>query len=186
MDKQKEILSAALRLFVEFGFHGTPTSTIAKQAGVANGTLFHYYKTKDELILALYTDVKEKMSQNLKSKIENEENPEAILKLLIINSFYWALDNRAEFRFVQLFQASPYQAMISQEVLDKQMQPYVALIETAMKAKILRQVSVDLVCLLLISHISGVFQYLVTKEFSEKEQKNIIEDAYSMLWNMIT
>jgi AcrR family transcriptional regulator len=39
-------LAAALQLFVAFGFHGTPTSRIAAQAGVSNGTLFHYYKTK--------------------------------------------------------------------------------------------------------------------------------------------
>jgi AcrR family transcriptional regulator len=42
MDKQQEILSAALQLFVANGFHGTATSKIAKEAGVANGTLFHY------------------------------------------------------------------------------------------------------------------------------------------------
>jgi AcrR family transcriptional regulator len=39
LDKKEEILKTALKLFVEFGFHATPTSKIAKEAGIANGTL---------------------------------------------------------------------------------------------------------------------------------------------------
>ena len=64
MDKREQILLAALKLFTEFGFHGTPTSKIAVEAGVSNGTLFHYFKTKEALILALYDYVK-KNSTNL-------------------------------------------------------------------------------------------------------------------------
>ena len=62
MDKRQQILDAALKLFVEYGFHGTPTSLIAKEAGVANGTLFHYFSTKDELVVALYSSIKSRMS----------------------------------------------------------------------------------------------------------------------------
>ena len=54
MEKREKILAAALNLFVEFGFHGTPTSKIAQKAGVANGTLFHYFATKEELVVALF------------------------------------------------------------------------------------------------------------------------------------
>ncbi len=61
MDKREKILKAALHLFVEFGFHGTPTSKIANKAGVANGTLFHYFATKEALIIALYIDIKQQM-----------------------------------------------------------------------------------------------------------------------------
>ena len=58
MEKVDKILEAALQLFTSKGFHGTPTSEIAKTAGVANGTLFHYFKTKEELINNLYLHVK--------------------------------------------------------------------------------------------------------------------------------
>jgi len=57
-DKRTAILSASLTLFTERGFHGTPTSMIAREAGIATGTLFHYFKTKEELITALYLSVK--------------------------------------------------------------------------------------------------------------------------------
>ena len=63
MEKTRKILDTALRLFVEFGFHGTPTSKIALEAGVANGTLFNKFATKDDLIIALYTDITKRMGE---------------------------------------------------------------------------------------------------------------------------
>ena len=42
MDKKKQLLETATKLFVERGFHATPTSAITKEAGVSAGILFHY------------------------------------------------------------------------------------------------------------------------------------------------
>ena len=46
-EKREAILDTALVLFTERGFFGTPTSMISKEAGVATGTLFFYFKTKE-------------------------------------------------------------------------------------------------------------------------------------------
>jgi len=50
-DKEKAILEAAVAVFAERGFWNTPTSLISKTAGVADGTLFTYFATKDDLII---------------------------------------------------------------------------------------------------------------------------------------
>jgi AcrR family transcriptional regulator len=52
-EKQKRILEAALEVFAEKGFAGTPTAEIAKRAGVAEGTIFKHYKTKKDLLLGV-------------------------------------------------------------------------------------------------------------------------------------
>jgi AcrR family transcriptional regulator len=57
-DKRNAILDAATRVFAERGLTAAPTSEISKQAGVAEGTLFTYFKTKDDLINALYREIK--------------------------------------------------------------------------------------------------------------------------------
>ena len=57
-DKQEAILDTALTLFTERGFFGTPTSLISKEAGVATGTLFFYFRTKEDLIDTLYCRIK--------------------------------------------------------------------------------------------------------------------------------
>jgi AcrR family transcriptional regulator len=54
-EKTKEkILAAALALFRENGFDGTTTRQISKKAGIAEGTLFNYFKTKEDLALFFF------------------------------------------------------------------------------------------------------------------------------------
>lgn len=63
-EKRQSILEAAMRLFVENGIKGTPTSQIAKEAGVATGTLFHHFPTKEELVDELYTSIIQQVSRH--------------------------------------------------------------------------------------------------------------------------
>jgi AcrR family transcriptional regulator len=49
-DKEKRILEAAVNIFSEKGFSAATTSEIAKQAGVAEGTIFRYFKTKKDIL----------------------------------------------------------------------------------------------------------------------------------------
>jgi TetR/AcrR family transcriptional regulator, repressor of fatR-cypB operon len=53
-EKAEAILSAALELFVERGFHGTSVPSVAERAGVAAGTIYHYFASKEALVNVLY------------------------------------------------------------------------------------------------------------------------------------
>ena len=64
-DKQKAILDAALRIFAERGIGGAPTSAISREAGIAEGSLFTYFKTKDELLNELYLALRAEFSRHL-------------------------------------------------------------------------------------------------------------------------
>jgi TetR/AcrR family transcriptional regulator, repressor of fatR-cypB operon len=56
-DKRQAILGAALRRIARSGLHNTPMSAIAREAGVAAGTLYIYFRSKEELINALYLEL---------------------------------------------------------------------------------------------------------------------------------
>jgi AcrR family transcriptional regulator len=60
-DKRNAILAAAAEVFAERGL-GAPTSAISQTAGVAEGTLFTYFETKDELLNALYREIKQELA----------------------------------------------------------------------------------------------------------------------------
>ncbi|RYG54574.1 TetR/AcrR family transcriptional regulator, partial [bacterium] len=60
-DKRIALLEAAIRVFVAHGL-SAPTALIAKEAGVANGTLFTYFDTKAELLQQLYLELKSEMA----------------------------------------------------------------------------------------------------------------------------
>jgi AcrR family transcriptional regulator len=52
--RRAEIIEAAARLFAQHGFRGATTRQIAREAGVAEGTLFRYFPTKRHLLLAMF------------------------------------------------------------------------------------------------------------------------------------
>lgn len=184
-DKRKEILDSALKLFVEFGFHGTPTSKIAAEAGVANGTLFHYYKTKEELVIVLYNDIKDELNRHITSKTNCSDSLETKVKVMVINFIYWALDNRDKFYYINQFHFSPHFFKISKETIHKQSTCHTMLIEEGIKTHLLKPLPVGFLFTIISSHVFGIYQYLTNGNFSEKEQKRVINDAYEMMWDMI-
>lgn len=66
-DRRNAILEAATRLFAERGLAAAPTSEISKLAGVAEGTLFTYFEKKDDLINALYREIKPELADAMMS-----------------------------------------------------------------------------------------------------------------------
>jgi AcrR family transcriptional regulator len=59
-DKREAILSAATRLIARWGLHNTPMSALAREAGVATGTLYLYFPSKEAMINALYLELHRK------------------------------------------------------------------------------------------------------------------------------
>ncbi len=55
-DKRRLILDAAVRVFARQGFHATRVSDIADEAGVAYGLVYHYFKSKDEVLDTLFLE----------------------------------------------------------------------------------------------------------------------------------
>ncbi|MFO7984477.1 MAG: TetR/AcrR family transcriptional regulator [Desulfatiglandaceae bacterium] len=62
-DKRRAIIEAALDLIAANGFHGTPTSKIAAKAGVGTGSLYRYFKDKEDLIHQVFQHVIDQMSK---------------------------------------------------------------------------------------------------------------------------
>ena len=54
--RRQQILDAALRCFSRDGFHNTTTADIVRESGVSQGTLYLYFATKDDMVLALAED----------------------------------------------------------------------------------------------------------------------------------
>jgi AcrR family transcriptional regulator len=56
-DRRSQILAAAMEVFAEHGFHGTPTRELARRAGVSEGLVFQHFPTKEALISAILDHV---------------------------------------------------------------------------------------------------------------------------------
>lgn len=55
-DKRERILNAAVKVFAKNGFYATRVSEIAKTAGVADGTIYLYFKNKDDVLISIFED----------------------------------------------------------------------------------------------------------------------------------
>ena len=56
VDKRRQILDAAIRVFARQGFHATRVSDIADEAGVAYGLVYHYFSSKEEILDTLFLE----------------------------------------------------------------------------------------------------------------------------------
>src|ERR1035438_6929328 len=62
LNKKEAILRSTLELIMDNGFHGTPISLITKHAGVAAGTIYHYFPSKDAIILELHSLIRDEIA----------------------------------------------------------------------------------------------------------------------------
>jgi TetR/AcrR family transcriptional regulator, repressor of fatR-cypB operon len=77
-DKREAILSAALRLIARLGLHAAPMSAVAREAGVAAGTLYLYFPSKEAMINALYLEVLAHRHRSMAADAEGARNDGAI------------------------------------------------------------------------------------------------------------
>ena len=105
--KKTAILESTLRLIKENGFHGTPMSQIAKSAGVAAGTIYHYFDSKDTLIQSLYLYVKERMSNIIPHQEDDKPYKELFLSFWIAQCEYF-IENEDVLYFIEQYMTSPY------------------------------------------------------------------------------
>ncbi len=54
VDRRRELLDAAVRVFAREGFHTSRVGDIAEEAGVAHGLLYHYFRSKDEVLQTIF------------------------------------------------------------------------------------------------------------------------------------
>jgi AcrR family transcriptional regulator len=66
MTKREAILSAATELFARKGYYGTAVSEIAVQADVAQGTVFHHFKSKENLLISICDELVKKYITGVK------------------------------------------------------------------------------------------------------------------------
>ena len=72
-DKRNAILAAATQVFAQRGL-GAATSAISQAAGVAEGTLFTYFKTKDDLVNELYRQIKLELADAMMSGFPRKQS----------------------------------------------------------------------------------------------------------------
>jgi TetR/AcrR family transcriptional repressor of multidrug resistance operon len=106
--KREAVLNSTLALIKEHGFHGTPMSQIAKNAGVAAGTIYHYFDSKETLIVELYVHVKNKLAAAIIAGDDETKSYKDRFFILMINHYNFYVENEDALTFLELYVNSPF------------------------------------------------------------------------------
>ena len=137
-DKRNAILDAATRVFAERGLTAAPTSEISKEAGVAEGTLFTYFKTKDDLMNALYREIKLELADAMISGFPRKKSVRTRLQHVWDGYVNWGVTNPEQRKVLAQLLVS---GMLSKESIEAGSAPFVEMqnmIRNAMGQHILR------------------------------------------------
>jgi TetR/AcrR family fatty acid metabolism transcriptional regulator len=82
-NKKELIINAAIKVFAKKGFYTANVSDVAKLAGVADGTIYLYFKNKDDLLISLFETKMEEVLQQFSNYLNAESTPEKKLRRFI-------------------------------------------------------------------------------------------------------
>lgn len=78
--RRTDIMRAAARLFDEVGYHGVNMETIAQAAGLKKPTLYHYVRSKDEILFQIHEAMIEALRGKIGERRASGQSPDAILQ----------------------------------------------------------------------------------------------------------
>ncbi|GAA0785111.1 MULTISPECIES: TetR/AcrR family transcriptional regulator [Pseudomonadati] len=159
-DKKNAILDSALALFVSQGFHATSTASIAKAAGVATGTLFHHFPSKDSIINHLFLNIKQEFANTITSNSQVIGDIELDANALWQSAIDWAIAQPLKQKFFLQFSLSAeINAATRQQAMNGILRFIVELIEKGQQQNIVAHYPIDL----LLENCHG--QYLAAIRF---------------------
>ncbi|SMO44543.1 transcriptional regulator, TetR family [Saccharicrinis carchari] len=105
--KKEIIINEAVELFVNKGFTAS-TNELIKLVGIAKGTLYHYFKSKDQLIVEIYKTLMFEIEKECVSEMSETDDPQAYTKDVFGKIVSWFIKNPKRFAYINSFEASPY------------------------------------------------------------------------------
>ena len=109
-DKHQRIIKAALKVFAKKGFYNSRVSEIAKEAEVADGAIYLYFKNKDDILISVFETEMRKMISNMKKELSRCHDPVEKIRVFAFQHLNMITENQewAEVAQVELRQSSKF------------------------------------------------------------------------------
>ncbi len=83
LERRSAIIEAAIDTFAQRGFHHARVSDVARQAGIADGTIYLYFKSKDDLLISLFEEKMEHIVETFRSEVSCYKTAQERLKCFL-------------------------------------------------------------------------------------------------------
>jgi AcrR family transcriptional regulator len=180
--KRDDLLNAALKLIAEQGFHAAPMSQIAEKANIGVGTIYRYFKNKEELINGLYLEIRKRMAEAIMKGSDEKAPIKAQFVHALKNLIQYLMVNPTEIQFTEQYENSPFITEATKNEILKTASPLSDLLERAKREKLLK----DLPFEMLMSMFSGVSMGLLKAYLQKKSSPAKMNKAIEAIWDLLT
>ena len=182
-EKEIKIIAAAKQLFIIDGIQGTATATIAEKAGVSNGTLFHYYKTKSSLIQVIYQQTKLDQVDQILNGVEELSGIREKIHLLYTQWIKWSMKNEEDYKFCQQFENSIFYNTKAEDLGKRLIAVFMEISEKGIQQKVLCFMPPDMLYELTKSNVLGMVGYL-KKNPVKYRTPEFMKNVFDLYWKM--
>ena len=183
MAKIDDIHRAALKIINREGLTGAPVSRIAREAGVAAGTMYVYYKSKDELLLSLYGNIQEELGAALKEVMDENLAEKPRFFRLWLAAFKYYIKNPDAFMFTKQFSSSPLVKMTGESAIPEGYRLLAKVLEAGQEEKLLKKMPLPVA----VAIVSGIIERTVDIQLSGSLQLSgdLLQDLLEGTWRML-
>lgn len=175
-NSKSKIFDAALTLFTKKGIKSTTTREIAHKAGIAEGTIYRQFKSKEELSLELFRDRMDIFRKELNSKADHYSDPQKKLEALIDSFFNYAHKDLKACFYIVIGHYTELNILKKEKFKFKDI--FAGVIQQGIKKKVFRKMDSNLGAALIIgminrailSHNSGLIELNYKKVTSETKK----------------
>lgn len=186
-EKKKLIFECTLELVKEYGFHGTTMNILAKTANIAAGTIYHYFESKDQLILELFLYVKRQMAVTMVDKLDKTAGYQSNFFIIWKSLYKYYIEHQTVLLFFEQYINSPYcKCKVSGED-DLFHQVFFGFFRDAIQKGVFSTINYEVMAILLHSQIRTIakIQLFGKAEIDETELEKIITLSWNGLKNTI-
>lgn len=185
--KRDVLLEAAIELFGENGFWNTSTASVAKHAGVATGTLFNYFPTKEDLIREVMMYLKREMIGAASVGFDPNADLRDQLELLWFNGLKWGMSNWTRFNLMEQIRVSERLTKTDLDAVGEPYQEMMTLFSGGVEGGRLQHLAPELIAEIMFRQGQAVVEYLLWNEaFSDAERNAHLETSFDVFWNGIS
>ncbi len=183
-DRRDAILEAALHCFVDRGFYGTAIPEIAKRAGVAAGTIYHYFESKEVLVNTLFRSWKMQVAERVYTKFPHQAGAREQFRVMWHEMIRFAQDHPKAFAFIELHNHASYLDDESRTV-DGNLKAFArSVIEQAQRDGLLKPLDATV----LMELVFGAFVGMMRAHWEGRVELNdaVIEQAEQACWDAVS
>jgi TetR/AcrR family transcriptional regulator, repressor of fatR-cypB operon len=183
-DKKRAIVDAAIRIITHNGFDATPISAIAREAGVAAGTIYIYFSSKQELIKHLYLASSKSLADFVTKDLDVTLPVKEAIRRVWKSHVEYAHAHRLEFRFLEQFANSPHIDRLTKKQGLRTVEPVMDQFERAKRERVVQDLPIEMIYVHLFAPIDALMKMHRNDEFKFSDKR--IELIFETSWRSIS